>query len=124
MSDAWIPIMIALAVMGIFVGFFYFNSRTKISLHNALEKALEKGEKLTPELLKTLQTPSRGKFGDLRKGILWLAFGLAAIIAGTMFWNLGHGGSGFRGFFIALFPVFIGLGYVLIWKLNPEDENK
>ena len=119
MSDAWIPIMLALAVMGIFVGFFYYNSRTKISLHNALEKALEKGEKLTPELLKTLQTPSHGKFGDLRKGILWLAFGSAAVIAASF-----HEGPDHQGIFVALFPVFIGLGYIVIWKLNPEDDGK
>ena len=119
MTDVWIPIMIAFAVMGVFIGFFYYNSRTKISLHNALEKALEKGERLTPELLKTLQTPNRGKFGDLRKGILWLAFGAAAVIA-TSF----NQGPGHNAVFIALFPVFIGLGYVAIWKLNPEDDNK
>lgn len=115
MPEAWIPIFIALAVMGIFLGFFYYNSRTKISLHTALEKALEKGEKLTPELLKTLQTNPRGKFGDLRKGILWLAVGFAAVIAASF--NSGP------GVFIALFPIFIGLGYIVIWKLNPENGN-
>lgn len=120
MSDVWIPIFIALAVMGVFIGFFYYNSRTKVSLHRSLEKALEKGEKLTPELLKTLQTPSRGKFGDLRKGILWLAFGLAAVIA-TTFSPEQHDNN---PVFIALFPVFIGLGYIVIWKLNPEDDGK
>jgi len=118
MSDAWIPILLAFAIMGVFIGFFYYNSRTKISLHNALEKALEKGEKLTPELLKTLQTPSRGKFGDLRKGVLWLAFGIAAVIAAIFIQGPAH-----NAVFLALFPVFIGLGYVVIWKLNPEDAD-
>lgn len=120
MSGDWIPIFLGLAVMGVFVAFFYFNSRTKISLHNALEKALEKGERLTPELLKTLQTPRLGKFGDLRKGVLWLAFGLAALIA-TTFSPERHDHS---PVLIALFPVFIGLGYIVIWKLHPEDDKK
>lgn len=120
MSETWIPILIAFAIMGVFLGFFYFNSLTKRSLHSALEKALDKGEKLTPELLKILQTPSRGKFGDLRKGILWLAFGLAAVL-GTTFSAENHDHN---LVFIALLPVFIGLGYVLIWKLNPDDDGK
>jgi len=119
MPDVWIPITLGLSVMGIFIAFFYFNSRTKISLHNAVEKALEKGEKLTPELLKTLQTSSHGKFGDLRKGVLWLSFGIAAVIASTL-----TKGGGHNGLFIALFPFFIGLGYVVIWKLNPEGNGK
>ncbi len=120
MSEAWPPIFIALSVMGIFIGFFYFNSRTKISLHSALEKALEKGEKLTPELLKTLQTPSKGKFGDLRKGILWLAAGAALALVGIFY----PGEHDHFAAFIALFPIFIGLGYIVIWKLNPEKDDQ
>ena len=119
MSEAWIPIFIALSVMGIFTGFFYFNSRTKISLHSAVEKALEKGEKLTPELLKTLQTPGKGKFGDLRKGILWLAVGAALALIGIF----NSGGQDHGPAFLALFPIFIGIGYVVIWKLNPEKDE-
>ncbi len=120
MNDALIPIFIALSIMGIFIAFFHFNARAKISLHNALEKALEKGEKLTPDLLKTLQTPKQGRFGDLRKGILWLSFGLAAVL-GASFSSGPHDRD---PIFIALFPVFIGLGYVVIWKLNPEKDGK
>ena len=112
-----IPIFLALAIMGVFLGYFHYNSRTKKSLHSAVEKALEKGEKLTPELLQTLQTPNRGKFGDLRKGILWLAVGGALAIVGLNF-SEGHGPS-----YFALFPIFIGLGYIVIWKLSPENGN-
>ncbi len=117
MSIELVPIFFALAIMGIFIGFFHYNSRTKKSLHSAVEKALEKGEKLTPELLQTLQTPNRGKFGDLRKGILWLAVGVALAIVGLAFPG-GHGPS-----YFALFPIFIGLGYIVIWKLSPENGN-
>lgn len=119
MADAWVPIFLGLSILGIFVGFFHYNSRTKRSLHSAVEKALEKGEKLTPELLKTLQTPNRGKFGDLRKGVLWLAVGAAMGIIGYSFFGNGHQGGGY----FALFPLFIGVGYIVIWKLNPEKDD-
>ena len=119
MSIELVPIFIVLAIMGIFIGFFHYNSRTKKSLHSAVEKALEKGEKLTPELLQTLQTPNRGKFGDLRKGILWLAVGLALVIVG-IYGPKEHDNA---AAFFALFPIFIGLGYIIIWKLSPENGN-
>lgn len=119
MSGIFVPIFIAFAAMGIFLGFFHYNSRTKRSLHSAVEKALEKGEKLTPELLKTLQTPNRGKFGDLRKGILWLAVGSALALVGI----LNPGGHIHNSIYFGLFPIFIGLGYIVIWKLSPENGN-
>lgn len=114
-----IPIFIALASMGVIIGYFHYSSRTKRSLHSAVEKALEKGEKLTPELLKTLQTPNRGKFGDLRKGILWLAVGSALALVGI----LNPGGHIHNSIYFGLFPIFIGLGYIVIWKLSPENGN-
>ena len=119
MTDAWIPIFLGLSILGIFIGFFHYNSRTKSSLHSAVEKALEKGEKLTPDLLKTLQTPNRGKFGDLRKGILWLAVGAALALVGIL--NPGEYDN-YAAYF-AFFPVFIGIGYIVIWKLNPEKDD-
>ena len=119
MTDAWIPIFLGLSILGIFVGFFHYNSRTKRSLHSAVEKALEKGEKLTPDLLKTLQTPNRGKFGDFRKGVLWLAVGAALALVGIL--NPGEHDS--NAAYFALFPIFIGVGYIVIWKLNPEKDD-
>jgi hypothetical protein len=119
MSDTWIPIFVALSIMGLFIGFFHYNSRTKRSLHTAVEKALEKGEKLTPELLKTLQTPSSGKYGDFRKGVLWLAVGAALALLGI----LNPGEHGHNAAYFAFFPVFIGIGYIVIWKLNPEKDG-
>ena len=70
--------------------------------------------------MKKLAIGMRHRSADLRRGIIFVAIGLAAIGLGILVEN----GEDFRELAgVALFPLFIGLGYLLVYKLNPDQED-
>jgi len=80
-----------------------------------LIKLVEAGATIDPDMLKMLNEPS-GPIIDLRKGLIWLAIGIPAVI-GLLAepegppWVLG------------LIPVFIGLAYLIMMKLGHNKND-
>lgn len=117
--EIWITITAIVSIASVFLGYYYFTESSKKSLHHILEKFLDAGKDISPELLQTLKADSHGRFGDLRKAILWLAAGVATGVANYLTPEFEYEEN-----MIALFPLSIGIGYLLIWKLNPDKKTK
>ncbi len=116
--EIWITITLIISISVVFLGYFFFTESSKKSLHRALEKALEAGQDISPELLQTLKANAFGRFGDLRKAILWLVAGVATGIANYLTPEFEYEEN-----LVTLFPLLIGLGYLVIWKLNPNKNQ-
>ncbi len=92
----------------IFLGviLYYFYRRRKLANETVFLLA-EKGVEIPPALLR----PQRN---DLRNGILLITggIGLTAFFLATVgdLWGLG------------LFPLFLGLGYMIVWKLGNKEK--
>ena len=92
----------------IFLGviLYYFYRRRRLAHETAFMLA-EKGIEIPPALLR----PQRN---DLRNGILLITggVGLTAFFMATIegLWGLG------------LFPLFLGLGYIIVWKLGKNNK--
>jgi hypothetical protein len=98
------PVLIVAAVL-------YFRQRRHAMMHRTLAAMIEKGTPIPPELL----TPEpRRRPSDLRRGIVLLMTGFGVI-----------------GFFLAqkeegwglgLIPLLIGVGYLIVWKLDQRKQ--
>lgn len=114
-----IPMVFFSMVAIIAWGFFYFRNRGRSELQATIRQALDKGQELSPELIDRISEPKPGKMRDLKRGLIWVAVAIGFVGLGFTIPDeeaqpvmLG----------ISVFPVAVGLAYILIWKLTPGDE--
>lgn len=62
---------------------------------DTVQKAIDQGAELTPELLTKLGAASNPRVRDLRRGIVFLALGVAGLLC-SLFFNETHIVSGIR----------------------------
>jgi Domain of unknown function (DUF6249) len=112
-SEALVAILVPLGSVGAFVmlvcaGFYASYRRDQIR-HQTIRAVLERGGEIPSELLRPPAPPRT----DLRRGILLIATGgglmivLRALVPEPRLWTAG------------LVPVLLGLGYLLVWKIEP-----
>lgn len=88
-----------------------FRQRRHAMLHKTLTTMIEKGTPIPPELLRPEMKQPKS---DLRRGVVLIAVGLG--IAGFLLaqkenaWGVG------------LIPLLIGVGYLVVWKLDPNRK--
>lgn len=98
------PVLIVMVIM-------IFRHRRRAMVHRTLAAMIEKGVPIPPELLAPEQTrrPS-----DLRRGIVLVAAGIGFIamllLQKESAWSVGF------------IPLLIGLGYLLVWKLDQRGQ--
>ena len=112
--------MVLFMVLGIVAwGFFHFRHRGRTELQSTIRLALEKGQELSPELIDRISEPKPGKMRDLKRGLIWIAIAIGFVGLGLTIPDdearpimLG----------ISVFPVAVGLAYILVWKLSSGDD--
>lgn len=115
-----IPISLFIAVAAVMVAYYYFAHKTKEGVRQTLQTALESGKDLPPDIIKKLSVGMRHRSADLRRGIIFVAIGLAGIGLALLV-DEGESFNEITGG--ALFPLFVGLGYLLVYKINPDQED-
>jgi hypothetical protein len=93
--------------------------KIKVKTHELLEKSIDKGIDVTPELLDKLNNEKSPKFKDFRRGIIMTAIG-AAVFCFSLVIPEDDTAVVFRG--LSIFPFFIGLGFLLVWKVNNYED--
>lgn len=107
--------LLIISVAGVIYTFMNNSFKVKIKTHDVLEKSIDKGYELTPEMLKSLCQTKSPRMLDLRRGIILLGIALATFLFGYFIPNE-EGTTVFQA--MSLFPGFIGAGFILVWKLN------
>jgi hypothetical protein len=103
------PVLIVLAI-GIFT---LLLSRSR---QRTIRMMVEKGQPVPPELLASHTRAVRQR-SDVRRGVIWTMIGLGAMVFfGAV--NEWEGGV----WSIGLIPFLIGLGYLLVWKLEGKKN--
>jgi hypothetical protein len=119
MAGEFIP-MVLFAVIGLItIGFFYFNSKNRQSIMETVQKAIDQGGELTPELLTKLGAAVNPRARDMRRGIIFMALGVATLLC-SLFFTEAEIVSGLRAG--SMFPLLLGAGFLLVWKLNRNPE--
>ena len=114
-----IPMVFFSMVAIIAWGFFYFRHRGRTELQTTIRQALDKGQELSPELIDRISEPKPGKMRDLKRGLIWVAVAIGFVGLGFTVPDV-EARPVMLG--ISVFPVAVGLAYILIWKLTPGDE--
>ena len=117
MSGEMVPIVLFIVLGLVIVAYYYWNHRNRVSIMDTVQKAIDQGEHLTPELLDRLGAAVNPRMRDLRRGVVFLAHGIATILC-SLFFDIDQvvNGLGAR----AVFPLMVGLAFLLVWKMNRD----
>ena len=82
--------------------------------HETIRLMIEKGQPVPPELF--LDPKFARPRNDLRRGVAWIAAGTgimgAFLASNNHFWSLG------------LIPLLMGIGYIVVWKIQGGEKKK
>ena len=105
------PVLIVAFIM-------YFGFSKSRMQHRTIRMLAEKGQPIPAELLAP-PTPQVRQRSDMRRGIVLVMVGIALMICFGA-WNDWEGGA----WAIGVIPFVIGLGYLLVWKLEGGKKNE
>lgn len=117
MEDTLVPIFLFGALVLIMWVFSHYNYKKRLTAHETLRLAVEKGQQVSPELVERMSYLNDPVKSDLRRGILLIAFGIAFIILGLLMPT--DEPEAVRGVVaISSFPVVLGLAYLGLWRFS------
>jgi len=117
MAGEWIPIVFFIVLGVILLGYFYWNYKNRSHVMETVQKALDMGGELNAELLQQLGAAGDPRIRDMRRGIVFLALGIAGLLC-SLFFAEADVVNGIRAG--AVFPLMLGVGFLLVWRLNKD----
>ncbi len=118
-AAVFIPVLLMILVTGIIFTYMNNSHKRKLRTHDLLEKSIDKGYELTPEMLNGLNQTKSPRMLDLRRGIIILGIASATFLFG---WIIPDDEATIVFQALSLFPAFIGAGFLLVWKLNQYSD--
>ncbi|MDX1410116.1 MAG: DUF6249 domain-containing protein [Saprospiraceae bacterium] len=113
----WIPIVMFIVTGICTVMFFHFNHKNRNAIMETVQKSMDTGSDITPDLLAKLGAAINPKIRDMRRGIVLLFIGIAGFMC-SLFFEDADVINGIRAG--AVFPLKMGAGFLLVWKLNRD----
>jgi len=113
----WIPVVLFIVTGFCTIGFFYFNHKNRSAIMETVQKSMDTGSDLTPDLLAKLGAAINPKVRDMRRGIVLLSIGIAGFMC-SLFFSEVDVTMGIRAG--SVFPLMMGVGFLLVWKLNKD----
>ena len=113
-----IPIVAIVMPLGIVIAIFYFDTKNKDKFHSTLQKFIESGQEVTPELLQSIPgyKKENGKRNDIRTGTITSGVGIGIVLFG----QFGAQETELVG--IGLLVLSIGLG-ILAYGIYNKDKK-
>ncbi len=120
MAEDIIPVVLFIVIGIVLSLFFHFRHRTRQEIQTTVRAAIERGQELTPEVLERLSDSLNSRFGDLRRGVISIALGIAFFLFGYL---LGEEDAERPLMAISAFPFLVGIGYVGLWYFTKRKES-
>lgn len=117
MNGEWVPIVLFVVIGLVVVGYFYWNHRNRADVMKTVQTAIEKGGELNADLLTQLGAAVNPRVRDLRRGIIFIAVGIAGLLCGVLL-DVPEAVNGIIAG--SMFPLLLGAGFLLVWKLNRD----
>ena len=119
-------VIFLLGLFGVVPFIIWVISRYRHKSHESsaeiMKTLIDKGEPLTPDVIRSLGIRPRRKHGDLRTGLILIALAVATIFLGGAIPEE-EAQRAFGG--LAMFPLLVGLVYVGLWtfigRKDPES---
>jgi len=119
-EETIVPIAVFIAIVLTVFVVMYFKAKSRSGVQKTIRLALEKGNDLTPELLDRLAAPRQNQSSDLRRGIISLSIGIGFMLFGYI---LGEEDAIRPMLGIGMFPVIIGVAYLILWKTSDREQE-
>jgi len=85
----WIPIVLFIVTGFCTIAFFFFNHKNRDAIMNTVQKSMDTGSDLTPDLLAKLGAAINPKIRDMRRGVVLLSIGIAGLLCSMFFMGSG-----------------------------------
>ena len=113
----FVPVTLFIMSGVVLIYFFYFNNKNRNAIMETVQKSMETGSDLTPDLLAKLGAAINPRARDLRRGVVILSIGIAGFLA-SMFFSDPEVLAGLRAG--SMFPLFMGVGFLLVYRLTKD----
>ena len=113
----FVPVTLFIMSGVVLIYFFYFNNKNRNAIMETVQKSMETGSDLTPDLLAKLGAAITPRARDLRRGVVILSIGIAGFLA-SMFFSDPEVLAGLRAG--SMFPLFMGAGFLLVYRLTKD----
>ena len=113
----WVPIVLFIVTGFCTIGFLYFNNKNRNAIMDTVQKSMDTGSDMTPDLLAKLGAAINPKIRDMRRGIVFLALGIGGLLC-SLFFSDPDVVNGIRAG--SVFPLMLGIGFLIVWKLNKD----
>jgi len=115
MEDVLVPIVL-FSVLPVCIWLVsLFNYKKRLTAHETVRHAIDSGQTISPELIEKMSLLVDPIRADLRRGVLFIAFGCAFAVLGMVVGQQ-EGEAVMPMIGVASFPVFLGLAYLGRWK--------
>lgn len=115
MEGLWVPIVLFIVSGFVGIGFFHFNHKNRNTVMNTIQRAMDTGSDLTPDLLAKLGAALNPSVRDLRRGIVILSLGIAGVLC-SLFFSDPEVVAGVRAG--SMFPLMVGAGFLLVLSVR------
>ncbi|MEM6513331.1 MAG: DUF6249 domain-containing protein [Pseudomonadota bacterium] len=120
-EEIFIPISMFIGLAIVIGMFIVYRNRHRESQQQTIRAAIDKGQDLTPELIKQIGAPPEPpKDRDLRRALLAIAIGAAVFVFGFVIPDGDEAAKVMGG--LAAFPTFIGLAYLAMYFLGTKQK--
>jgi len=119
-NEMWVPIVLFISTAAVLSFWLYFRSRGRQALQQTVQKAIERGQDLSPELLDRLGQPRTSGHADLRRGVIAIALGVAFAAFGFI---LDERDAVRPLLATAAFPFLIGVAYLALWRFGGDKDD-
>lgn len=118
MDGIWVPIVLFIVCGFVGIGWFHFNHKNRSTVMDTVQKAMDTGSDLTPDLLAKLGAALNPAARDLRRGVVILSIGIAGLLC-SLFFSDADVVSGIRAG--SMFPLLMGAAFLVVWRLNRDQ---
>ena len=120
MEDILVPIALFGTIALCVWAFVYFRFRSRQELQQTLRESMTHGQNLSPELLDELAKSIRPAPNDQRRGIIFVAVGLATVVLAFVVGGMEEVKAVGPLLGVSAFPFLIGAAYLWLWRMNRE----
>ena len=119
MNEMYIPIVLFISIAAVLVFASWFRHSTQAGLQQTIRNAMDKGVQLTPEVIESLGQPKAPPHSDLRRALVSLGIGIGFVAFAFI---LNEEDAVRPLVAIGMFPIVIGIAYLVMWRFTESRK--
>ena len=116
-EDVLVPIVLFGSLVAIVWLISAFNQRKRQTIHETIRLAIERGQELSPKMIRDMSMINNPRISDLRRGVVLIALSAAFILVALINSREMH-----ELLSISVFPGLIGLAFIALWRFGYDNS--